>query len=97
MWFPSCSWQSLKQERLGELESWDCGTEEVAHTRNHGVNLWDVGVSQFHYSPSSLANAFHLLSTRAFVVVSMTISSGHGREKPSAGHFRVASMPIFDP
>src|ERR1700693_645921 len=37
-------------------------------------------------SPNSLANAFHLLSTSAFVFASMTISSGQGRVKPSVGH-----------
>lgn len=47
--------------------------------------------------PSSFANAFHLLSTRALVFESMTISSGQGRTNPSLDHFRVASMPIFDP
>lgn len=47
--------------------------------------------------PSSFASAFHLLLTSAFVLASITISSGQGRAKPSAGHLRVASIPIFDP
>ncbi len=47
--------------------------------------------------PSSLASAFHLPSTSSLVFESMTISSGQGREKPSLGHLRVASMPIFEP
>jgi hypothetical protein len=48
-------------------------------------------------SPSSFARAFHLLSTSAFVLASMTISSGQGLVKPSVGHLRVASMPILEP
>ena len=47
--------------------------------------------------PSSFASAFHLLSTSSFVLASIRISSGQGRVKPSVGHFRVASIPIFDP
>ena len=47
--------------------------------------------------PNSFASAFHLLSTRDFVFASIRISSGQGRVKPSVGHLRVASMPIFDP
>ena len=47
--------------------------------------------------PNSLARAFHLPSTNALVFASITISSGHGRVKPSVAHFRVASMPILEP
>src|SRR5581483_11522463 len=47
--------------------------------------------------PISFANAFHLLSTKSRVFLSMRISSGHGRVNPSLDHFRVASTPIFDP
>jgi len=47
--------------------------------------------------PSSLASAFHLLSTSAFVFASITISSGQGRVNPSLAHLRVASIPIFEP
>jgi hypothetical protein len=45
------------------------------------------------YNPS----VFHSEPTRALVASSIRISSGHGRVKPSVAHFRVASMPIFDP
>src|SRR5215471_13263886 len=47
--------------------------------------------------PISLANTFHLLSTKDFVFSSMRISSGHGRVNPSLDHLRVASTPIFEP
>ncbi len=53
--------------------------------------------NHFYSSPNSLARAFHLRSTSAFVLASITISSGQGRVKPSVGHFLVASIPIFDP
>ena len=39
----------------------------------------------------------HSASTRAFVASSIRISPGHGLVKPSVGHFRVASTPIFEP
>ncbi len=37
------------------------------------------------------------LSTFFLTSGSMTISSGQGRAKPSVGHLRVASIPIFEP
>ena len=40
---------------------------------------------------------FHKSSTRRFTSAFIAITSGHGRVKPSPGHLRVASMPIFDP
>ena len=45
------------------------------------------------YSPNFPHNA----STRAFVAPSISIIAGHGLSNPSAFHFRVASIPIFDP
>lgn len=36
-------------------------------------------------------------STLALVARSISIMGGHWRSKPSAFHFRVASMPIFEP
>ena len=36
-------------------------------------------------------------STRFFVSPSISIIAGHGLLNPSAFHFRVASIPIFDP
>ena len=45
------------------------------------------------YSPAF----FHNSSTRRFTSAFIVITSGHGRVKPSPGHLRVASMPIFDP
>ena len=47
--------------------------------------------------PSSFASAFHFPSTSARVLASITISSGQGRANPSVDHFRVASIPIFEP
>src|SRR6266446_4640217 len=43
------------------------------------------------------ASVFQIASIFAFVSSSMRISSGHGRANPSDAHFRVASIPIFDP
>jgi hypothetical protein len=40
---------------------------------------------------------FHSLSIRFFVPSSINISPGHGRVNPSDAHFRVASIPIFEP
>lgn len=45
------------------------------------------------YNPS----LSHIASTFAFVALSISIIAGHGRSNPSAFHFRVASIPIFDP
>ena len=42
-------------------------------------------------------SVFQIAATRAFVPSSITISSGQGRVNPSVAHFRVASIPIFDP
>ena len=42
-------------------------------------------------------NSFHRFVTCALVFSSMRISSGQGRLKPSLGHLRVASTPIFEP
>ena len=50
----------------------------------------------FSYDLSS-ASEFQSASTRFFVSSSINISSGHGRVNPSDAHFRVASIPIFDP
>ncbi len=47
--------------------------------------------------PYSIPSSFHFLSTSALVFSSIRISSGQGRVKPSLGHLRVASMPIFEP
>ncbi len=58
---------------------------------------FDVRPAPDHSIPNSFASAFHLLSTRDFVLASITISSGQGRVKPSVGHLRVASMPILEP
>jgi hypothetical protein len=57
----------------------------------------DPGVSPFYLIPSSLARTCHLLSTIDLVLASIVISSGHGRANPSVDHFRVASIPIFEP
>jgi hypothetical protein len=46
---------------------------------------------------SQIPKLFQIASTLAFVFSSTSISSGHGRANPSLAHFRVASIPIFDP
>ncbi len=40
---------------------------------------------------------FHSRSTRCFTSGDISITPGQGRVKPSPVHFRVASMPIFEP
>ena len=40
---------------------------------------------------------FHISSTRSFTSADISITPGHGRVKPSPGHLRVASIPIFEP
>ena len=49
-----------------------------------------------HRSYASPAR-FHNSSTRRFTSADISITPGQGRVKPSPGHFRVASIPIFDP
>jgi len=45
------------------------------------------------YKPASFQSA----STRRSTSEDMRMTPGHGRVNPSAAHFRVASMPIFEP
>src|ERR1035441_2771992 len=40
---------------------------------------------------------FHNSSTRFFTSGDISITPGQGRVKPSVGHLRVASIPIFEP
>jgi hypothetical protein len=61
------------------------------------LDLLSCGAKSYYSIPNSFVNAFHFPSTNAFVFASITISSGHGRLKPSVDHFRVASIPIFEP
>lgn len=42
-------------------------------------------------------SVFQSAWTRTLVASSITISSGQGRVNPSVAHFRVASIPIFEP
>ena len=51
------------------------------------------GTVRLFYSPS----LDHIASTLDLVLGSILSMSGQGRVKPSAGHFRVASMPILLP
>ena len=51
------------------------------------------GPSPAPYSPAF----FHNSSTLLFTSPDISITPGHGRVNPSPGHFRVASIPIFDP
>src|SRR5882672_7812003 len=69
--------------------------------------LWISGISHLsagtvilcqqsaHQDPN--CKLFQMDWIRAFVFSSMRISSGHGLAKPSVGHLRVASIPIFEP
>jgi len=50
--------------------------------------------SSFAYS---IFNFFHIASTFAFTSGAILSIGGHARVNPSAAHFRVASIPIFDP
>src|SRR5687768_12940075 len=49
-----------------------------------------------HREPSRPSDD-HIAVTRCLVSASISMSFGHSRVKPSSGHLRVASMPIFDP
>src|SRR5262249_28695794 len=57
----------------------------------------DLPITCDHPISYSIPNSFHFLSTSARVFSSIRISSGQGRVKPSAGHLRVASIPILEP
>src|SRR5512146_1257874 len=57
----------------------------------------DARLQRYRRLPHSIPNSFHFLSTIARVFSSIRISSGQGRANPSVGHFRVASIPIFEP
>jgi len=50
---------------------------------------WDAD----HQKPYS----FHRRVTRSTIVSSIRMSSGHSLANPSEAHFRVASIPIFEP
>jgi len=82
---------------LVEIKLKSGGQDCPPHTKLCGASLRctreDARVYIYLSSPSS----FHFLSTSALVFSSIWISSGQGRVKPSLGHLRVASMPIFDP
>lgn len=57
-------------------------------------NKVDVATANFApYKPASFQSA----STRRSTSEDMRMTPGHGRVNPSAAHFRVASMPIFEP
>src|SRR6266550_2137800 len=47
--------------------------------------------------PTPIPSLSHIASTRSFVAGSISITLGQLRVNPSSGHFRVASIPIFDP
>ncbi len=53
----------------------------------HPVRLWA------YFNPAF----FHNASTRFCTSSGILITSGQRRVKPSSGHLRVASTPIFDP
>src|SRR6266852_2085075 len=84
------------------LRAWTDRCISVGQLCKHGLGLGDSpsqvgsdgGEWITHYS---IPKSFHFWSTSDFVFSSIRISSGQGRVKPSAGHFRVASMPIFEP
>ncbi len=59
-----------------------------------------VRLSAAGRSPARVACSpafFHNSSTRRFTSSCMVMTPGHGRVKPSPGHLRVASTPIFEP
>jgi hypothetical protein len=67
------------------------GTEEVAGERtSKSARRKGRGCHQKPYS-------FHRRVTSSTISSSIRMSSGHSRANPSEAHFRVASIPIFDP
>jgi hypothetical protein len=100
----------LRTQRIiiGQLGGCILGTFFISHflkskeTRDPRVllapgSIFDPGPWIFIPAPAQIPRLFHIPSTRAFVFSSIKISSGHGRVNPSVSHFRVASIPIFDP
>ncbi len=65
-------------------------------SRLHGDKLCDIFEHRCLHNLHSPSFA-QIASTLAFVAPSISIIAGHGRSNPSAFHFRVASIPIFDP
>src|SRR3989338_9928772 len=61
------------------------------------VRLWRTSSTTTKSFYRFIPYSFQRLSTRAFISGVITMSSGQSRVKPSEGHFRVASMPIFEP
>src|SRR5688572_24438668 len=55
------------------------------------------GVRRASHRSASIPSDDHIAVTRCLVSASIWMSFGHSRVKPSSGHLRVASMPIFDP
>jgi hypothetical protein len=79
-------------------------TFPAGFTRGHATaSWWDYGsrgstphregTFPWYQSPAR----FHNSSTRRFTSGAISMTPGQGLVNPSPGHFRVASIPIFDP
>ena len=86
----------------------DCGIRTHGHL-NHNQALYQAELNPpceripFYQGAIRGANfrhipdRFHNSSTLFFTSADISITPGHGRVKPSPGHFFVASTPIFEP
>src|SRR5687768_4481487 len=73
----------------------DGGGDHHEHERQREEEARD-GIRQVSHRSASPSDD-HIAVTRCRVSASISMSFGHSRVKPSSGHLRVASMPIFDP
>jgi hypothetical protein len=70
--------------------------------RNHNPALYQLSYThrrhlKFTTPDHGRPANFQSSSTRRRTSGDMRMTSGQGRVKPSSGHLRVASMPIFEP
>jgi hypothetical protein len=71
---------------------------QLSYTHQKDVFIVSGQVEAPQISPVAHSfDFFHNSSTRRLISGDISITSGQGRVKPSPGHLRVASIPIFEP
>ena len=73
------------------------GRRSYSNSRSRAAANRVTGASRHRRHVHPKPARCHNSSTRRFTSGVISITPGQGRVKPSPGHFRVASIPIFDP